>query len=447
MLWWNCLKIQIGGTPARYGAVQRLGDYRSLNAGAIRLLLGASENDPWENTRIEALKSLDKILASGDSRTRQAVASIANPSVFERLSKLVLEEAILVRSPVLRLFLKHWDSSDPATGKPVADLVSSPETVAGLVGMYKRRDDSLHAVLLKIDRQAVLKALEDSFQAGNQATVAILAAVSGPEAFEKLLPLAKSSNAETRADVIQALGDRDDPRADDLLLAGLADEDENVRLMAQTVLKRLTRTPTSQGLIIEQAILSDDWERVVGLGASAVEPLHRALSECTLLADTLPIMRAMGKLKDPRSVTAIAPLVEELIATGNVLHEMMQRSAAGELSLTDLHTIPRSHKLSRRCHSWFLFEILGAVTKGHQAGNIDYKASRIPFGALLPHLQNFVALLVTINEILGQLEQGPPPRPDGTYEPMDLEKLQIQAVKERVVEAITRLSPAESPAA
>lgn len=418
-----------------------MGDYRRLTPRAIRLLVNVAMGDPWENTRVEAVESLDKILANTDTQTRMAVAAVGDPSVCECLAKIAVQGASSVRWAALRGLVRMWDGNDPATGKPVADIFS-PDQARALVQHYEEGADALRTILLKLDRKTIHQAACAALREGRHQVVGLITELDPSQAFEILLPLGTAENPKLRAAVVQWLGKIDDPCAEGVLAEGLRDADESVRRIATNVLKGLARTPRDPTLRAIQAIEKQDWDQVVSLGSTSVEPLNTALAECGTLGEAVGILQTMGRLQDPRCVVPIVPFLDELYASANALHDMMERSLRSKLSLLDLKTIPQEHKLSSRCR-WEYFGILAALTKGHAVGQVDYGASRIPSPALVPLLQNLVCLLTIIHETLTQIETGAPSAEDGSRDPLLTEKLAITHAKEQVAKTITSLSAAE----
>ena len=183
--------------------------------------------------------------------------------------------------------------------------------------------------------------------------------------------------------------------------------------------------------------------------ASSVGPLIAALSDCkSPLGEAIPVLKAMGSLRNPQVVASITHLIEELGAAATVFQQMKDRSARSELSLLDLHLMPQAAKLSHRCHALFLMEIQCDLLKHlskEQADQIDAKASRIPLGALLPHINNFSYLLTIVFKTLQQIEDGVQASSRQKRDPMLLEKLALDCGKKLVVKAIATLGVNEVP--
>ena len=136
----------------------------------------------------------------------------------------------------------------------------------------------------------------------------------GKKATAFLVRAFQTPNRDVRKFVIDVLGEHRDPRSLPLMLEALRDEDENVRATAVEHLGKVGEVSVVDALIeiIEKGDLWTSYPAADALGRignrKAVPCLLRALGTKPLRE---PVLKALGRLADPTSLSSIVPLLEE----------------------------------------------------------------------------------------------------------------------------------------
>jgi HEAT repeat protein len=154
--------------------------------------------------------------------------------------------------------------------------------------------------------------IEDNAGARNSAIEALIRL--GRKATVFLIEAFQTPNRDVRKFVIDVLGEHRDPRSLPLMLEALKDEDENVRATAVEHLGKVGELSVVDALIeiIESCDLWTAYPAADALGRignrKAVPHLLRALRTKPLRE---PVLKALGRLAEPSSLSSIIPLLED----------------------------------------------------------------------------------------------------------------------------------------
>ncbi|OEU68359.1 MAG: hypothetical protein BBJ57_10405 [Desulfobacterales bacterium PC51MH44] len=113
-----------------------------------------------------------------------------------------------------------------------------------------------------------------------------------------------------RNSAAEALGEISDPRAVDPLIKALKDDKEAVRSAAATALREIGWEYIGKDWIYYLIALKD-WNKLIKMGESAIEPLIEVLQDEDSFALHPESIKALGTIKDKR---AVEPLIEVLQA-------------------------------------------------------------------------------------------------------------------------------------
>jgi HEAT repeat protein len=225
--------------------------------------------------------------------------------------------------------------------------IKDPRAVVPLIAALKDANDTFQntavEALGKLEAPAVeplIAALKDTDVKVQKLAASALGEIKDPRAVEPLIGALKDTNWEVRQSAAGALWEIKDPRAVEPLIAALKDADQRVR--------------------------GDVDKALEGIGAPAVEPLIATLKK-TDSRVRMYAARALGKIKDPRSDSALLAAWSErdmaviagagsfFIGRGesgseNTLIEALNSSGDRELAQDFLNC--RNPNLADAAHAW-----------------------------------------------------------------------------------------------
>jgi HEAT repeat protein len=350
----------IGDARAFEPLISRLSDSdRSVGHAAARAL-----------AKIDAERAVDpiaRLLEDRDCDTRIAAAEVLGEMRHPRAAEpliAAIEHATGVRSDGGRTLHHGWHPHRQAAeavrraATRALSLIGEPALEPLLAACSHRDQDVRQAATGLLGRiggeravEALIGALKNDSKHVRMAAVQALARVGGQRAVESLGLLLKDTDSDVREEVAKALIEVGDVQSVELLIAALRDRDRIVRLRASEALAKIGSPavdPLVAALKAESPSVRDGamealakigwrpgrteagaaywaarhrWDRCVEIGASAVEPLIRALpsAHTSVRPD---IATALGAIGDRRAVSAlIAAMAEAERERRSIEHE------------------------------------------------------------------------------------------------------------------------------
>jgi HEAT repeat protein len=272
-----------------------------VRAAAARAL-GKIQDPRAVEPLIAALKDTDKdvreaaVYALGEIKDPRAVEPlIAALKDAEWRVRTAADEALVkIGAPAVEPLIAALKDKDSDVRKAAAQVlgeIKDPRAVKPLSAALKDEEwdvcQAAAEALGKIkDPRAVdplIAALKDTDKDVREAAVYALGEIKDPRAVEPLIAALKDENSDVRQAAAKALEKIKDPRAVEPLIAALKDYYSDVRQAAARALDRLGWKPAHDEIAGWYWSAKNEWDKCIGLGHLAVEPLIAALSHRDLV--------------------------------------------------------------------------------------------------------------------------------------------------------------------